>query len=1124
MEFTGERYLTNSTDPEISLEHWHRYAFASDYVKAKTVLDVACGEGYGANLLAETAASVVAIDVDHATIDYNSSSYLRDNLKFKHADMGTLREHFVSQSFDVIVCFEALEHVPSDVQRRFVDAARDLLRPDGILLVSSPNPVAYNEHRHEPNPFHVRELPLSEFEELLSASFARVEIFGQRIYSGSYLWPRKKVTPSVLREGQLHLTATGFRPLREPLQAHYFIAACSNGADVSPHTSFFIDGSHRLVRLRNEMIDGLQEEVGSLKSKLQESESQIREAESRTQDAEARAREATAEREAVEALRNLHSASLHMGNGHAAVASAPVAAQRQAVASHLASIDWGHSSRVLANSLLSELDSFERSTSWRLAKRLHNLGGRSGLSLQGVRDAVRSLATDNSRSLPDMTRLVEGLNHDLTVLRQARFLTLAQWCVSSARIASGRPLFPSSLDAMTAGVGQLRGYLELAKAASSLPLVATSWYPLTIPQSDEPSVSVIIPAFNNSLHTFTCLRSIAEVVEPFPFEVIVVDDASSDDTAAMLAVCEGVRVVRHSTNQGFISSCNDGARVAKGEILFFLNNDTVVLPGWLSSSVGTFQTFAKVGAVGSKLLFPSGVLQEAGGAIWEDGTGWNVGRGDDPDKPEWNYVREVDYCSGASLAVRADVFRHLEGFDSTYAPAYYEDTDLAFRIRELGFRVLYQPFSRVIHSEGITSGTDLASGTKRFQEVNRHKFVTRWKNTLQGHGRPDPVQAARSNQYGKKRILVIDHYVPMPDRDSGSVRMDRILTILRGMGHYVTFLPQNLVPTQPYTRSLQGRGIEVIHAPFMSRPEDFLKTRGLEFDVVMMSRLSVAEALHTVVKQSCPRAVTLFDTVDLHYLRLERQATALDDERSRREAAEIKIRELTVARSCDAVVVVSPVERNSLLNENPALDVHVVSNIHDVLVSSPSPALRRGMVFLGSFQHPPNVDAVVWFSQLVYPLVRAELGEVPFYVVGADGPAEITRLHGGGIEVLGYVPDLTSLLARTRLTIAPLRFGAGVKGKVNTSMSYGVPVVATPIAIEGMSLSNEVDVLIASPDDPESFARQICRVYQDDELWTRLSKGGLENIRRHFSTERAQEALSQLLESQLDTQTSARAN
>ena len=132
--------------------------------------------------------------------------------------------------------------------------------------------------------------------------------------------------------------------------------------------------------------------------------------------------------------------------------------------------------------------------------------------------------------------------------------------------------------------------------------------------------------------------------------------------------------------------------------------------------------------------------------------------------------------------------------------------------------------------------------------------------------------------------------------------------------------------------------------------------------------------------------------------------------------------------------------------------------------------------------------------------------------------------NAGGIEVLGYVPDLTSLLARTRLTIAPLRFGAGVKGKVNTSMSYGVPVVATPIAIEGMSLSNEVDVLIASPDDPESFARQICRVYQDDELWTRLSKGGLENIRRHFSTERAQEALSQLLESQLDTQISARAN
>ncbi len=1111
MEFTGERYLTHSTDPEISLEHWHRYVVASDYVDEKTVLDVACGEGYGAHLLAQRAASVVGVDVDRATIEYNSSSYVRHNLRFVPADMGALAGHFPSQSFDVITCFEALEHVPGDIQRQFVDTARGLLRPGGILLVSSPNPIAYNEHRDEPNPFHVRELPLSQFEELLSESFANVEIFCQRIYSGSYLWPRTKATPSLFQEGQLRLTAEGFRPVQEPLQAHYFVAMCSNDVTLNPRTSFFIDGSHRLIRLRNEMIDGLQEEVRSLHAKIQEAEGRTRVAEAQTHSAEARAREASEELEAIESLRDLHAAPVYLAGHQAHLTSGLVAIQQQAMAAHLASIDWGHSCRSVASSLQAQLDAFEGSYSWRLATRLHRVGGHGSLSLQGVRDAARSLSTDRIGSLGDTSSLVERLAHDLTVLRQARILTLAQWFVSAARVASGRPLFPSSLDAMTAGIAQMRGYLQLAQVASSVPFVATSWYPLTVPHSDEPLVSVIIPAFNHALETFTCLRAIAEVPEPVPFEVIVVDDGSSDDTTAMLAVCEGVRVIRHSSNLGFIAACNDGAGVANGEILFFLNNDTLVLPGWLSNSVSTFKTFTRVGAVGSKLLFPSGKLQEAGGAIWEDGSGWNVGRGDDPDKPEWNYVREVDYCSGAALAIRADLFQHLGGFDATFSPAYYEDTDLAFRIRELGFRVLYQPFSRVIHTEGVTSGTDLASGAKRFQEVNRYKFTTRWGNMLKGHGQPDPTQASRSDRYGNRRILVIDHYVPTPDRDSGSVRMDRMLTILRGMGHYVTFLPQNLVPTQPSTRTLQSRGIEVIHAPFTGEVADLLKVRGAEFDVVLMSRLSVAEPLYRLVKQYCPRAFTIFDTVDLHYLRLERQASVLDDERSLREAADIKIRELTVAYSCDAVVVVSAVERDSLLSESPALNVHVVSNIHDVLVAEPVPSLRRGIVFLGSFQHPPNVDAVVWFAENVYSLVRAELGDVPFYVVGSDAPAEITRLHGDGIEVLGYVADLASLMERTRLSVAPLRFGAGVKGKINTSMSYGVPVVATPVAVEGMSLSDEEDVLVVSPDEPELFAGQVCRIYRDDALWSHLSHGGLENIRRYFSSESAEAALRVLL-------------
>lgn len=256
-----------------------------------------------------------------------------------------------------------------------------------------------------------------------------------------------------------------------------------------------------------------------------------------------------------------------------------------------------------------------------------------------------------------------------------------------------------------------------------------------------PTTSIIIPSHNGIAYTEACLLSLRETLpKSFQGEIIVVDDASTDDTQERLNILRGqdnrLKVVKNTENVGFIASCNRGASFAVGEILLFLNNDTVLLPGWLPPLLRIFQDYPDAGAVGGKLLFPDGRLQEAGGIIFRDGSADHFGREAlEVDDPLFNYVREVDYCSGALLATRHWLFKEVGGFDTYYQPAYYEDVDYCFQVREKGYGVYYQPESVIVHFEGGTAGKDVSTGAKRFQLLNRAKFVERWSHRLSRHAR-----------------------------------------------------------------------------------------------------------------------------------------------------------------------------------------------------------------------------------------------------------------------------------------------------------------------------------------------------------------------------------------------------
>jgi GT2 family glycosyltransferase/glycosyltransferase involved in cell wall biosynthesis len=615
--------------------------------------------------------------------------------------------------------------------------------------------------------------------------------------------------------------------------------------------------------------------------------------------------------------------------------------------------------------------------------------------------------------------------------------------------------------------------------------------------------------FNQFQFTHACLASLQTIEERSAFEVIVVDDCSTDETAELVPRMQGVVYLRNEKNSGFIFSCNRGAAPARGKYLFFLNNDTIVTPGWLTALLATFVEDPQAGIVGSKLVYPHGQLQEAGGIIWRDASGWNYGKFDDPEKPEYNYLREVDYCSGAALMIRKSLFQSLGGFDPKYAPAYYEDADLSFKVRKAGYKVFYQPLSEIIHYEGITGGTDLSTGTKKHQDINRLTFADTWATELGAKPVTGDLTFLNEPQLGRKNILVIDHHLPMPEKDAGSLRMFHILNILRRLGHRVTFIPDNLADMPPYGDKLRKRGIKVVYHPYIKKVRDYLISHGSEFDTVVLSRCDFARKHIGDVRLHAPQSRVIFDTVDLHFLRTDRQAELTSDPKIRERASEKRQLEYDLIDQADETWVVSGVEQKLLREARPGKSIEIVPTIVDVPGSKTPFSLRRDFLFIGGFQHTPNIDAVIFFLEKIHPLVKEHLSDAKFYIIGDKTPPEVVALATDNVIVAGLQPDVRPLFESVKLSVAPLRYGAGIKGKINLSMSFGVPVVATSLAVEGIALTDREDILIA--DEPENFARALIELYESEELWNRLSTNGIKITKAHYSVSAVRKRLNRLL-------------
>ena len=669
------------------------------------------------------------------------------------------------------------------------------------------------------------------------------------------------------------------------------------------------------------------------------------------------------------------------------------------------------------------------------------------------------------------------------------------------------------------GIGALKHRIKLKldsfdhkcpNVKSTKYFLETSFDPMRFLAYSQPDVSIIIPFYNQPFHTYSCLKSITENTAGIPYEIIMVDDASDDPgVSEMLGCIQDVTLVRNNVNSGFIASCNTGARKATGSFLVFLNNDTLVTSGWLEPLLDIFRRIPDVGLVGCKLVYPDGRLQEAGGIIWRDGTGWNYGRNDDPCKPEYNYLRQVDYCSGAAISIPKRLFTDLNGFDVHFSPAYYEDADLAFKVRKAGYKVFFQPETEIVHFEGVSSGLDTRKGVKQYQEINRVKFLRKWKGTLVNHRNNGILPEFEKDRYCLKRIFIIDSRMVAPDRDSGSFRMYNILKILTDIGCKVTFATANLVFQQPYVGMLQKLGVEVLYLPYITSIDGYLRVKGALADVVILCRVDTTDRYLPLVRKYCRKALVVFDTVDLHYLRERRMAEVKKSAALSWIADQRKKQELNIVSNVDLSLVVSQDEKRMIQNDVPHAKIDVLTNIHRVQEETVGFKNRTGIVFIGGFEHPPNTDAALYYIEDILPLIQQELKGVVTYIIGNSPPKIISTRASNDLIIKGHVADIDPYLNNCRISIAPLRFGAGVKGKINLSMSYGLPVVATNCAIEGMYLTPEDDVLVA--ETPQEFADKVVTLYEDRNLWEKLSRNGKVNVKKNFSKENAEMTLRKIL-------------
>ena len=1077
MKFTGERFLplTNLMEDEIGYEHLHRYYAAANLVKNKRVLDIACGEGYGSEILADFAAEVSGVDIDEESIKLAIDKYTLKN-KNLHFTCGTASEiPFSNEVFDVVISFETIEHLDENAQELFLKEIKRVLIPGGILIMSTPDKTIYTDRYKSENKFHLHEFYKVEYIDFIKKYFKNASFFEQGYEIVS-------IISNADNTYNQSINICNLNHENSIIERKYVIAIASDNVlsnEVSLFSSIipkvdkdFLTLTDRLVSMNKE-IENLGEWGHKLDKNLIEEQTKsnfnIITNENKYKNLE-------------ESFKNLQEQS-----------AINIAENLQVLNEHKAkSLEeiQIYSQKLIEKELVIE----------NLNKKIHELYEDSNVTKERLKEIYNS----DGWSLLSKYYTLKG-----KILPE-----------NSGRYKKLKKIF-SLIGAKKIANNNIQLVTVLKDVSIFSPeIYAITLKNLVLPFYDYPTVSIIIPAYNAWEMNHQCIQSIIENTQGVAYEVLLADDRSIDDTKNCTEFIENLIHIRNEINLGFLNNCNNAAKYAKGKHILFLNNDTQVNPNWLAPLVSLIESDEHIGMVGSKLIYPDGRLQEAGGIIWNDASGWNYGHKQDPTLPEFNYVKEVDYISGASILIKKDLWIKAGGFDERYSPAYFEDTDFAFTIRSMGYKVLYQPLSEVIHFEGYSHGTEIIvdcnnKNIKSYQEINKQKFYDKWQNILIKEHLPNAqnVFNARDKSINKKTILIIDHYVPHHDKDAGSKTTFQYIKLFTLLGLNVKFIGDNYFKHEPYTTELQQMGVEVLYGNWYSENwQLWVKQNFQSIEYVYLNRPHISVKYIDFIKEFT-HAEILYYGHDLHFLREEMQYKVEKDPKLLISAAKWKIIESSLFKKSDVILTPSAIEAEIIQALDPNFNVETIlmNFFSNLAIPITNFSDRNNVLFVGGFNHIPNVDAVKWFCNEVWPIVIKKIPEVKFIIVGSNPPEFIKELQCSNIEVRGYVSEteLKTCYQEAKIAVIPLRYGAGVKGKTVEAMYNGLPIVSTSFGIEGMP--GNIKDIIHEKEDAIEFAEEIIRLYTDIDLLTNLSLKQTDYTNNFFTQKAAEIKMREIL-------------
>ena len=619
---------------------------------------------------------------------------------------------------------------------------------------------------------------------------------------------------------------------------------------------------------------------------------------------------------------------------------------------------------------------------------------------------------------------------------------------------------------------------------------------ITLHTSDEPRVSVLILTQQDAGLLEACLASLAQhLPTAIPAEVLILcNGASADVVAFAQRQVAGARVFVSPVNLGFGGGNNRLARDARGELLLLLNDDAVVHPGWLEPLVQTLDSQPGAAAVGSRILFADGRVQEAGSVLFDDGSTAPVGRGLAAGSPAYLFRRRVDFTSANSLLLRASALAEVGGFDDGFFPAYYEDVDLALALRAAGHSWFYDGRSQIGHHESASTVTHF----KHFLfDRNIERVRAKWAEALAGQpsrppgGGPDgPEPASLRPAIARARgdlprVLVVDDMLPVPSLGAGFVLMHDF-AVQAGLERFALSLAVTKHPGADPTAVAQ-LGYEVIQGDLPTHLAD----PAAAYDVIVICRPSNYELVADVLATHQSQAAIVYVAEALFATRLEREADLLGagDPRAadiRAEAARVRAIEESIVVSVDRVAAVSEAEAAVLRAVPGAAPVDVVPPLQPSLRVTPAElGARRDIAYVASWTargKTPNYDGFWWCVRDVLPAVLAPVPWTRLRVTGANVPDDILAVAGPHVELTGFVPELVDLYAAVRVVVVPIRFGAGVKIKTLEALQYGVPVVTTSVGAEGIELPPGC-LAIVIEDDPVAFAAAVELLLTDNDAW-----------------------------------------